>query len=256
MNIQVLGAHNCESQSSRLISLLIDDVLAIDAGGLTSSLSVAAQQKLKAILLTHHHYDHIRDIPALGMNLAFQESTINIYSIASVYDVLTTHLMDDRIYPDFLKYPEGKPTIRFTIVEPDKPEQIEGYDVLPIPVKHTELTVGYQVTSMDGKAVFYTSDTGPGLADCWQRVSPQLLITEATLPNRYEQYARQSGHLTPALLQRELVSFHQLKGYLPPVVVVHMSPNLEEEIAAEIADVARALDNPVTLADEGMQLHL
>jgi len=256
MNIRVLGAHNCESQSSKLISLLIDDVLAIDAGGLTSSLSVAAQQKLKAILLTHHHYDHIRDIPAIGMNLAFQESTINIYSTPSVYDVLTTHLMDDRIYPDFLKYPEGKPTIKFTIVEPGKPEQIEGYDILAIPVKHTELTVGYQVTSIDGKAVFYTSDTGPGLTGCWQRVSPQLLITEATLPNRYEQYARQSGHLTPALLQQELASFQQLKGYLPPVIVVHMSPNLEEEIAAEVADVARALDNPVTLAYEGMQLHL
>ena len=256
MNIQVLGAHNCESQNSKLISLLIDDVLAIDAGGLTSSLSLAAQQKLKAILLTHHHYDHIRDVPTIGMNFAFQGSTINIYSTQSVYDALTTHLMDDKLYPNFLKQPEGKPAIKFTIVEPDKPEQIEGYGILAISVKHSELTVGYQVTSIDGKTVFYTSDTGPGLTDCWQKVSPQLLIIEATLPNRYEQYAKESGHLTPDLLKQELTSFHQLKGYLPQVVVVHMSPNLEEEIAAEVAVVARALNNPVTLAYEGMQLHL
>ena len=256
MNIQVLGAHNCESQNSKLISLLIDDVLAIDAGGLTSSLSLAAQQKLKAILLTHYHYDHIRDVPTIGMNFALQESTINIYSTQLVYDALTTHLLDDRIYPDFLKQPEGKPAIKFTIMEPDKPEQIEGYSILATPVKHSELTVGYQVTSIDGKAVFYTSDTGPGLTDCWQKVSPQLLIIEATLPNRYEQYAREAGHLTPALLQQELASFRQLKGYLPQVVVVHMSPNLEKEIAAEVAVVARALNNPVALAYEGMKLHL
>ena len=256
MNIQVLGAHNCESRNSKLISLLIDDVLVIDAGGLTSSLSFAAQQKLKAILLTHHHYDHVRDVPAIAMNFALQGSTINIYSTQSVYDALTTHLLNDKLYPNFLKQPQGKPTIKFTIMEPHKPKQIEGYSILATPVKHSELTVGYQVTSVDGKAVFYTSDTGPGLTDCWQKVSPQLLIIEVTLPNRYEEYAKESGHLTPALLKQELATFQGLKGYLPRVVLVHMSPNLEKEIAAEVAAVARALNNPITLAYEGMQLHL
>ena len=66
MRIRVLGAHNCETRSTRLVTLLIDDILALDAGGLTSTLTVKAQKKLKGILLTHPHYDHIRDIPALG----------------------------------------------------------------------------------------------------------------------------------------------------------------------------------------------
>ena len=104
--------------------------------------------------------------------------------------------------------------------------------------------------------MFYTSDTGPGLTDCWQKVSPQLLIIEVTLPNKYEQYAKEAGHLTPALLEQELASFHQLKGYLPQVVLVHMSPNLEKEIAAEVAVVASALNNPIALAYEGMKLTL
>jgi len=256
MNVQVLGAHNCESQDSKLISLLIDDVLAIDAGGLTSSLSFAAQQKLKAILLTHHHYDHVRDVPAIAMNFALQGSTINIYSTQSVYDALTTHLLNDKLYPNFLKQPQEKPAVKFTIVEPHKPELVEGYSILAVPVNHSVPAVGYQVTSADGKAVFYTSDTGPGLTDCWQKVSPQLLIIEVTLPNKYEQYAKEAGHLTPALLEQELASFHQLKGYLPQVVLVHMSPNLEKEIAAEVAAVASALNNPIALAYEGMQLNL
>jgi len=256
MNVQVLGAHNCESQNSKLISLLIDDVLAIDTGGLTSSLSFAAQQKLRAILLTHHHYDHVRDVPTVAMNFAFQGNTINIYSTQSVYDALITHLLNDRLYPNFLKQPQEKPTINFTIVEPHEPKPIEGYSVLAVPVNHSELTVGYQVTSADGKTVFYTSDTGPGLTECWQEVSPQLLIIEVTLPDKYEQYAKESGHLTPALLKQELTSFHQLRGYLPQVVLVHMSPTLEKEIATEVAAVARALNNPIALAYEGMQLHL
>ena len=256
MDIQVLGAHNCESQNSRLMSLLIDDTLAIDAGCLTSSLSFTAQQRLKAILLTHQHYDHVRDVPTLALNLAFRNVTINIYSIQPVYDALSTHLLDGKLYPKFLEQPPQNPTVKFTIIEAYQTEQIEGYGVLAVPVNHTDPTVGYQVTSFDGKVVFYTSDTGPGLANCWRYVSPQLLIIEVTVPDSYEEFAKRSGHLTPSLLKGELISFQEVKGYLPQVVVVHMNPNLEEEIAAEIASVARDLNNPITLAYEGMQLHL
>ncbi|GAJ02993.1 unnamed protein product, partial [marine sediment metagenome] len=60
----------------------------------------------------------------------------------------------------------------------------------------------------------------------------------------------------PSLLKQELATFQELKGYLPPVVVVHMNPRLEKEIEAEIAAVAKALNNPINLAYEGMQLHL
>ena len=256
MDIQVLGAHNCESQNSKLVSLLIDDVLALDAGALTSSLSFPAQQKLKAILVTHQHYDHIRDIPTIAFNLFLRGATINIYSIPTVYEALATHLLNGRIYSKLLELPQGSPTVRFTVIEPGKSEQIEGYSILAVPVNHSTPTVGYQVTSPDGKIVFYTGDTGPGLADCWKYVSPQLLIIEVTAPNRYEEFARESGHLTPGLLEQELTIFREVKGYLPRVVLVHMNPELETEIEAEIAVVARALNNSINLAYEGMQIHL
>ncbi len=256
MNIQVLGAHNCESQNSRLISLLIDDTIAIDAGGLTSSLPFSAQQKLRAILLTHQHYDHIRDVPAIAMNFSLQHTAINIYSTQPVYDALSTYLLDGKLYPKFLEWPEENPAIKFTIVEPYQTKQIEGYNILAVPVNHSVPTVGYQVTSPDGKIVFYTGDTGPGLTDCWERVSPQLLIIEVTAPNRYEEFGKKSGHLTPSLLKQELTIFRELKGYLPQVILVHMNPRLEKEIEAEIALLAKELNVSITLAYEGMQLNL
>ena len=256
MDIQVLGAHNCESQNSKLVSLLIDDVLALDAGALTSSLSFPAQQKLKAILVTHHHYDHIRDIPTIAFNLFLRGATINVYSIPTVYEALTTHLLNGRIYSKLLELPQSNPTVKFTVIEPGRPEQIEGYSILAIPVNHRVPTVGYQVTSLDGKIVFYTGDTGPGLADCWKYVSPRLLIIEVTASNRYEEFARESGHLTPGLLEQELTIFREVKGYLPRVVLVHMNPELEAEIEAEIVGVAEALNSSISLAYEGMHIHL
>ncbi len=256
MNIQVLGAHNCESQNSKFVCLLIDDKLAIDAGGLTSSLSLSAQQKLRAVLLTHQHYDHIRDIPALAMNFFLHEATIDIYSTLPVYDALTTHLLNGKLYPKFLEQPQQNPAIKFTIIELGRTEQIEGYNIMAVPVNHTDPTVGYQVTAPDGKSIFYTGDTGPGLSECWQQVSPQLLIIEVTAPDRYQEFAVRVGHLTPSLLKQELINLRELKGYLPQVVVVHMNPVLEKEIEAEIEAIARVLNNPVTLASEGMRLRL
>ena len=238
MYVQLLGAHNLESRDSRYVSLLIDDVLAIEASALTSSLSLAAQLKLKAVLLTHQHYDHVRDIPALGMNFFLHQSTIEICSTRSVYEVLAAHLLNDTIYPNFMEKPPEKPAVRFRVLEPHRAEQIAGYSVLAVPVNHAVPAVGYQVTSADGKALFYSSDTGPGLAECWQQVSPELLIIEVTAPDRYEEFAHRSGHLTPGLLGQELEGFRKLKGYLPQVVLVHMNPVEEKDIATEI-DVSR-----------------
>ena len=256
MNIQVLGAHNCERQNLKFISLLIDDVLAIDAGALTSSLSLEGQQKIKALLLTHQHYDHVKDIPTLAMNLFLSDATTRVYTITPVHDAVVRHLLNDELYPDFRQKPSPHPTVSFTIIEPGKLQQIEGYTVLAVPVNHSVPTVGYQVTAADGQALFYAADTGPGLADCWRHVSPQLLIIEVTASDKYTEWAAESGHLTPALLKQELVSFQEVNGYLPRVVVVHMNPALEEEIAAEIAVVAEALGGSITLGYEGMQLNL
>jgi ribonuclease BN (tRNA processing enzyme) len=256
MKIRFLGAHNCESQNTRLVSLLIDDVLAIDAGALTSSLSFAEQLKVKAVLLSHYHYDHIRDIPALGMNLFLRQATINVYSISAVGDALATHILNGPIYSEFLKKPESNPTIKFTVVEPGEPITIEGYSVLAVPVSHSVPAVGYQLTSADGKAFFYAGDTGPGLLECWRRISPQLIIIEVTASDRYKDWAAGSGHLTPSLLGQELASFRELKGYLPQVVAVHMNPLMEKEIAAEIETLGKALDCSITLAYEGMEIYL
>lgn len=257
MKIKVLGAHNCESKDTKLVTLLIDDVLALDAGGLTSTLSFQAQQKLKGILLTHAHYDHIRDIPAIGMNALLHETTINVYSTQAVYDTLATYLLNGKVYAEFLTKPEGNPVIKFTILEPLKKVTIADYEVLPVPVNHSVPTVGYQITAQ-GKSIFYTGDTGPGLTECWQYVSPQILLTETTAPNRYEEFARKSLHLTPSLLKLELISFQKMKGYLPRVVLLHMNPNQEQEkeVEAEIALLAKELKASIRLAHEGMHIEL
>ncbi|HEY96622.1 MAG TPA: MBL fold metallo-hydrolase [Dehalococcoidia bacterium] len=256
MDITILGAHNTESKDTGLVTLLIDDILAIDAGALTSRLSFAEQLKLKAILLTHQHYDHIRDIPAIGMNYFIRQKTLDIYGIPPVYESLAAHMLHEDIYSNFLEIPAGKPTIRFNSLEPGREDIIHGYNVLPIPVDHSKPTVGFFITSANGKTMFYTSDTGPRLSDVWRSVSPQLLIIETTAPSEFEDAAIEKKHLTPSLLEKELQNFNDIKGYLPPTVLVHMNPSEEEIIQKEIAKVAARLGASIKLGYEGMRLQI
>jgi ribonuclease BN (tRNA processing enzyme) len=256
MEIKFLGAHNTESRNTKLASLLIDDILALDAGGLTSSLSFAQQLKLSAVLLTHQHYDHIKDIPLLGMNFYLHNTSIGVYSIEDVHETVRKYLLNGDLYPKFLEEVEGGAAIKFHIVKPYQEFKIEGYSILPLPVTHVVPAVGYQITSADAKMVFYAGDTGPRLADCWKHISPRLIITEVTAPNRFEQFGREKGHLTPGLLKEELLDFQKAKGYLSDVIAVHMNPSLESEIETELATIAGELGNSIKLAYEGMKIEL
>src|SRR4030042_989853 len=226
MKIQILGAHSSESKTARCVSILVDNTLAIDAGGLAGSLSLAHQKRLKAILLTHAHFDHIRDIPLVALNLYRMNASVNVYSLPEVRTIIFTHLLNGKVYPMLQELPTKKPTVSFHSLTPLRERKIENYQVLPVPVNHSGNTIGYQIRNDEGKAFFYTADTGPGLADCWQRLSFQLLIIEATLPNSYEEYARDTGHLTPKLLLAELIALRKIKKSLPRIVVIHRDPFL------------------------------
>lgn len=256
MEIRILGAHNCESVDTRLISLPIDQTIAIDAGSITSSLPFSAQRRLKAVLLTHRHFDHIRDLATLGLNL-YGRRTVELYALESVLDVVSSHLFSGEVYPDFRNRPSPEePTFRFCPVEPYREVVIEGYAVLPLPVNHGVPAVGYQVTSRDEKSFFFSGDTGRNSPSLWEAVSAQLVILEVTLPNGQRGLASASGHLTPQLLEEELGELKGVKGHLPPVIAVHMNPELEGEIRGEVEQVARKVGAEITLGYEGMEVIL
>ena len=255
MEIEILGAHMTEIEGAKPAALLIDGVLALDAGSLCSNLSLDAQRQIKAILITHYHYDHVRDIPAIAMNVAYY-GTIEVFSIRSTFDVLSTHLLDGKMYPDFRAWPESRPALRLVPVDPYNIFDVGGYGITAVPVKHGVPAAGFQVSSASGKKVFYTGDTGTGLSECWDHVSPDLLITEVSLPDKLHERATKSGHLTPGLLKEELLEFRKLKGYLPDTVVVHITPWLEEEIAGEVDSLSRELDAGITLGREGLRISL
>ncbi|MFA4836402.1 MAG: MBL fold metallo-hydrolase [Dehalococcoidia bacterium] len=253
MKIKILGAHSYESKTTRLSSILIDGALVIDAGGLTSSLSFAEQEKIETVLLTHGHYDHIRDIPALALRNSYR--TIDIYAIAEALDILTTHLIDGKIYPEFTRWPSPEtPALRLHRIEPYHEQTIDGYGVMAVPVSHAIPAVGFQITGKRGQKVFFSGDTGPGLSSCWEHISARTLIMDMSFSNKLANLAIKNGHLCPSLLGLELVSFHRIRGYFPRVVLTHLNPEVECEIREEAGQLASKLGVDIRLAYEGMEL--
>jgi cAMP phosphodiesterase len=257
LKIRILGAHSGEAKDCRMTSILIDGIMALDAGGLTASLSLAEQQKIKAILLTHHHFDHSRDLVTLGANGAFFNQPVEVFALAKTLEIVKDCLLDGKIYADFSKWPsKDRPFLRQKAVEPLKQQNILGYDVLPVPVQHEVPSIGYQVTVKNGKSLFYTGDTGPGVTDCWQHVSPTLLMIEVSGPDKSRDFFRQVGHLSPTMLEEVLIRFRQVKGYLPRIVAVHIPPSHQREVEREIKIVARQLGARIDVGREGMKINL
>ncbi|UCD08309.1 MAG: lactamase [Dehalococcoidales bacterium] len=256
MNIKILGAHNCETREYGHTCFVIDDVLAVDAGSLTSNLSIEEQKNLQAVILSHRHYDHIRDITAFGANLYYSGTSVDIYASQDVIDTLNEHFFTSGIYTNLAEKPPDNPTLRLNVIESLRIYNIEGYEITPVPVNHINLTTGFKIVSPKDKQLFYTSDTGPGLKECWENVSPNLLIIEVTENNLSGECAEKPGHLTPNLLKQELISFKEINGYLPDVVAVHMNPLMEEDITRELSLVEDELDCRITPGYEGMEIIL
>ncbi|MFO8101736.1 MAG: hypothetical protein R6U37_06195 [Dehalococcoidia bacterium] len=164
-------------------------------------------------------------------------------------------MINDVVYPDFTVWPSPqKPALRLNTVKPYTSVAIGPYEVLPVPMQHAVPTVGFQITGREGERVFFSGDTGPGLAPCWEYIAPQLMIIETALSNKSVDIASEAGHLYPSLLKEELISFRQIRGYLPKVIVTHMNPEVESEINEQIQRLAGELNAQISLAYEGMEI--
>ncbi|MEW6777643.1 MAG: 3',5'-cyclic-nucleotide phosphodiesterase [Bdellovibrionota bacterium] len=238
MRVKVCGCYGGETLDTALTGFVVDGALAVDAGSITRSCTLEEQQKIRNILITHTHLDHIKDLAFLSDNLIGMISEpITIWSIAHNIEVIKTHLMNDKIWPDFSKLPTPeKPTIRFQAIEEEKPFKVEGYTCFAVRTNHPVPNVGYLIQDKKGTFCF-SGDTGV-TEKLWKTINERkdmlALITEVSFPNNMDWLADVSGHLTPKRLKTQM---DQLRDRKFKLYLSHMKPNfvdvLKQEVAAE-----------------------
>jgi ribonuclease BN (tRNA processing enzyme) len=223
------GARGCF-----LSSYLIDDTIAIDAGGLGLIGDLAAQFRVRDIFVTHSHMDHVASLPIFLDNV-FQSSDrcVNLHAAAETLETLRRDVFNDRIWPDFISMSEkGFPFLKVETLEPGQPVEVSGLRLTPIAVDHVVPTCGFLVEE-PGTTVAIPSDTGP--TDAFWRAAgavPDLkaVFLEASFPDAMSDLARISKHLTPAMFAAEA---RKLDRSIP-FIAVHIKPRFYEEVAAEL----------------------
>lgn len=236
MKLRVVGSSGGSVKGRYLSCFLLNDEIALDAGGLTGPLSLEEQLRVRHVIVTHTHLDHNCGLPFFLENVFGKlDVPILAYGTAPVVDSLKSHMFNDELWPDFTKLPsEKEPTLKLEKIAPEKPFRIGGLTFTPIEVDHLIPTVGILVED-DGGAILYTSDTGP-TERVWKVASshPRLkcVITEVSFSNDDDALAHASGHMTPRILARELKKMTREV----PVFLTHMKPGhvarIENELAA------------------------
>jgi ribonuclease BN (tRNA processing enzyme) len=249
MEWEVLGSFGGSSPSCRTTSFLINGELALDAGAITQALSLEAQRRIRHIVLTHSHLDHIASIPFLVENtFGDRNPGLEILVTPQVLHTLKRHLFNNDTWPDFTRIPDDfGPALRLTEVAPRESFHRSGLSLTPIPVHHAVPTHGYLVADERG-AVLFTSDTGP-TDEVWEVANrtPDLraVIVEVSFPTRMQHVADVSLHLTPKTLAVELAKLDRDV----PVHLYHLKPSYLDELRDELA--ATALPHPTEELQQG-----
>jgi cAMP phosphodiesterase len=229
-----------EEQLAYLTSYVVNDTLAIDAGGLGFWKDPFVQARIKHVLITHTHIDHIASLPIFVENIyEGKPECVTIHGSDAVLESLQKDIFNDRVWPDFIKLSNPKaPFMKFACLEAHRPVELEGLRITPIPVNHVVPTLGFIIEERD-HAVIIPSDTGP-TDEIWTRTrqhpNVKAIFLEAAFPNHMKWLADVSKHLTPAMFAAELAKLDRPI----PAFAVHIKARFYRQIVDEL----RALNLP------------
>src|SRR3974390_1079791 len=68
VELRVIGCHGGETPKHRTSAFVVDDRIAVGAGALPSGMELKAQCALQAVLVSHAHLDHVRDLATIADN--------------------------------------------------------------------------------------------------------------------------------------------------------------------------------------------
>jgi ribonuclease BN (tRNA processing enzyme) len=235
MKVELLPSSIPASAAQFLVSFLVNECVAIDAGPLGLLADLDRQRRVRHVFLTHEHEDHIASLPIFLDNVYEPgPECVEILGDAKLLDLLHRNVFNGRVWPDFFDLSIGDNRfVRSTPLEPGVSVMREGLTFTPIKVTHSIETLGFLVD--DGRAaVAFPSDTGP-TATLWTVLedAPRLdaVFLEVSFPNALADLAQAIGHHCPASFATEIGKLSRPVRW----IVVHRKPRFAEEIAAELA---------------------
>ena len=239
MRIQLLpstfDAQGMATLEQRLTCYVIDDCVAVDAGSIAIALTNEQRPKVKDIIVTHPHLDHIASLPIFIDDLfPTLKQPIRVHATPEVIELLERDVFNWNVYPRFSELTNNHgPVMEYVPIPIGTPFRVAHLSVVAVPVNHIVPTIGLVVS--DGqKSIAFSSDTAE-TEEFWKIVNEMkgldVLLIEASFPDRMAKLAEVSRHFTPASLVQEL---KKLNHNGMDIMAVHLKPSYRDEIIEQL----------------------
>ena len=234
--IKILGASGSKAKDLNTTSFQIYKDIVIDAGNVLNALGDEAKD-INHIFLTHSHADHITDLPFI-IETFFEnrETPLTIYALEETIEVLKKHSFNDVIWPDFTKIKLLRKDAFSLILKPIKLDEIikiHNYSIKAIKANHISGACGF-VIKKNHQGFVISGDThiNPHI---WEEINNdeeiRSLIIECSYPDKLQELAKLTKHLTPELIANEL---EKLTRKNLSVFYYHLKPSYNKELLKDI----------------------
>jgi cAMP phosphodiesterase len=253
MEFKVLGCHGGESPKHQCPAFLLDGRVCLDAGSITNMLTLKEQQRIEAVLVSHAHLDHVRDLAMLSDTRTQQGGPpLTIAATPGTITVLKKHFFNDKLWPDFSKIPgQQNATVIFHSLKPEVESELCGYKVKPVMVDHSVEASAFLIGD-EHSVVAYSGDTGP-TDRLWEVLERQenlrALVMEVAFPNEQAKLALDSCHHTPKSLEGELKKLGVKQRDLP-VLLFHIKPVFQEQTERQLAKLKTRNTTILNIGDQ------
>lgn len=235
MKIKILGCSGNFVGKHRTTAFLINDSFLIDAGTVTEAISRRGLKKIKQILISHTHIDHVKGLfPLVDELVMMGDYSIELISVPPILEIITKNLLNNLIWPDFTVIPSAsKAVIRLRGIPMEELTGLGQVSVKPVLMTHTVYTVGFVVREGE-RGFMFTSDTGP-TKRFWEVAGEEkeieFIIADVSFPDRLADLATISGHMTPSMLMEHIDRYDLGSRFF---YVTHIKPVFAREILEEI----------------------
>ena len=220
----------------RLTCYVVDDRVAIDAGSLALGLSNGQRERVRDVIITHPHMDHLATLPVFIDDLfAMLREPVRVHTTQEIADLMERDVFNWTVYPRFstLRNEDG-PVMEYVPFRPGEEFEVAHLKVKAVPVNHIVPTVGLVVS--DGRATIAISSDTAKTEEFWHVLNEMpaisALLIEAAFPNSMRKLADVSGHLTPEGLAGEVAKLTH-KDF--DVLAVHLKPSYRDALVEELA---------------------
>jgi ribonuclease BN (tRNA processing enzyme) len=230
-----IDADGRASPEQRLSCFVVDGRVAIDAGSIAIGLCADERARVRDVIVTHPHMDHVATLPIFVDDLfGFLEEPVRIHATSEVCALLVRDVFNGTVYPPFQNFDNGRTHVmEFVPFRAGEEFRVAHLTVKAVAVSHIVPTVGL-VLSDGERTLAFSSDTS-ATEEFWRVVNrePRLdaLLIESSFPNSLRKLADTSGHLTPEALGAEL---RKLNHEDIDILAMHLKPSFRSRLLEEL----------------------